>query len=781
MEPEVRIYLGKNLDAAWTTTENFLTPELDERLEKFQDTTMRRFGIPISYPTIRKSEWDPRIPNNAFRIEILNQNEEDPLAGPIRVGKDDALDRLSAALAFRTEFYRIHFLSAESVNALLQNTNPALRSWLEERYSLTDLKLLLRALVNPSEEEIAARQSASAAGTNDQPIMVPPENSIRQPAWLLGSLVFWAQVEDPRSFSAMADDLRKPPRARIDPGPVNYQNPEIASLIATGIDSLGQGRVAEAEVAFAGAIKSDKDAAVSSFLILYPQEVRQSLLRKFTDSRTDLWSLSASRVERIELENLLAEKDFDENTDAHTARRLRLCLLAISPKNYRQLQRDLVTKILRQHGKPEDWPAGEAAWFGTKLLTSFNPLVDEMSIPQSGLAFLQNALPQLSADQALEVNRAVMAVCFAPGPNQWCLDLLPTLAGVRRDPEIKFNLAYALAEGEVPAEVSRALTLTDQAKQELISSTLSKEERERLADRLDFVRAVALLRLVELGSDADAREAETTLLRLVNSPNLRGLAPIGGDLVYVKLAILQRIQNRLEEATATLEAGMKKFPDSEELYAAQLWILLKAGDQKGVSQLALESLKKVKKGEKQKITQDSQGFAYVAALGLLLTQSGAWESVAREFLQTDHPYVPYVAMMLYARLTGKDQVEAREVIERRWVRARPESWSARLRQGDQTVWREMLIGYYLGKVQRGQIFGDLEDEQRFNHSDLRHVPMTRRGMLCEAYFYDALLADANEDKDLMHSSLEKTLQTNCPGYFEYTMAQFLLSQPMKQK
>ncbi len=782
-EPEVRIYLGNNLmkawitEAAWTeadTTEKYFTPELDERLNKFQDTIMRRFGISISDPKIRGPKWDPKIPANAFRIEILNQNEEDCLAQPIYVGKDDPLDRyrLSAALVSRTEFYRIHFLNAESVNGVLKNTHPALRSWLEARYSLTDLKLLLRALVNPSKEELDARQSASAAGTMDQPSMVPPENSIRQPAWLLASLVFWSQVEDPRSFSAMADDLRKTQRARVAPGPASLQNPEIARLIATGVDSLGQGRIAEAEVAFAGAIKSDKDAAVSSFLILYPQELRQSLLRKFTDSRTDLRSLSVSRAERIEMENLLAEKDFDQNTDTQAARHLRLCLLASYSKYYRQEQRDLVTKIVRQHGKPEDWPAVEAAWFGTQLLASFDPLVGDRSIPQTGLTFLQKVLRQLSPEQALEVHRDVMAICSKPGPNQWCWELLPALAEVRKDPVIKLGIASALAGREVAADVQRALTLTDQAKQELPAQTLSKEKREQLADQLDFVRATALLKLTRLGGGGDEREAESILLRLVNSPTL-------GSLSYAHLALLLRRQNRLEEATAILESGMKKFPEAEELYGAKLQMRLAAGDREGVSQLALESLKKVKKDKNRKITQATQGFAFVAAFGLLVTQSGAWESVALEFLQTDNQYVPYVAMMLAARLTGKDKVEAREVIERHWVRARPGSWGARLRQGDQTAWSEMLIGYYLGKVQRQQIFGDLEDEQRFAASDLRHVPMARRSMLCEAYFYEALLAETNGNREQMHSSLEKTLQTDARDYPEYTMAQFLLSQPGK--
>ncbi len=760
-ETEVRIYLGYNLMKAWTEADT--AGKLDERLNKFQDTIMRRFGISISDPS-----WDWWIDADAFRIEILNQNEEDCLAQPIYVGKDDPLERLSAALESRIESYRIHFLTAETVNTALKTTQPALRSWLEARYSLTDLKLLLRALVNPSKEELDARQSAFAAGTLDQPNKVPPENSIRQPAWLLASLVFWSQVEDPRSFSAMADDLRRTQRARIDRKPISDQNPEIARLIATGVESLGQGRIGDAEAAFAGAIKSDKEAAITSFLVLYPQELRQSILRKFTDPRIDLRNLTATRAERIELEDL--EKDFDEKTDVQTARRLRLCLLRISP--YRQARHGLVTKIVDQHGNPEDWPAAEAAWFGTRLLTSFDPLTGDKSIPQTGLAFLQKALPQLSSEDALKAYGPVMAICLNPGPNQWCWDLLPALAEVRKDPDIKLGIAEALAGREVAADIQRALRLTNQAKQELPGQTLSKEKREQLADQLDFVRAYALLRLTQLGGGGDEAEAESILRRLVNSPTLRSQA-------YARLALLLRRQNRLEEATAILESGMKKSPEAHELYEEKLFTTLAAGDRDGVSQLALESLKKVKR-DKNRITGDTQGFAFVAAWGLLVTQSDAGEWAAREVLPIDHPYVPYVEMMLFSRLMGKDKVEAREMMERRWGRVKPESWGARMRQGDETVWTEMLIGYYLGKVQRQQIFGDLEDEQRFAASDLSHIPRSRRGMLCEAYFYDALLAEAKGDKGRRRISLEKTLQTNYRDYPEYMMAQFLLKQKIDQ-
>jgi len=48
-------------------------------------------------------------------------------------------------------------------------------------------------------------------------------------------------------------------------------------------------------------------------------------------------------------------------------------------------------------------------------------------------------------------------------------------------------------------------------------------------------------------------------------------------------------------------------------------------------------------------------------------------------------------------------------------------------------------------------------------------------MLSEAYFYDALLAEANGDRPRIKASLEKVLSTDVPDYLEYAMAKFMLA------
>ena len=297
----------------------------------------------------------------------------------------------------------------------------------------------------------------------------------------------------------------------------------------------------------------------------------------------------------------------------------------------------------------------------------------------------------------------------------------------------------------------------------------SREQQEEHLDWADFVRAKASLRLADSGNGS-MKETEKTLLRLKESSKI-------GALAAAELAVLRRWENRFEEATAILDEAIKRGHDDPIIYQEKLAVKLVSGDKKGVEQVAMKASDKTKKDLLGKVTDDTKDFAYVAAMGMLLTETGDWERVSREFLQTDHVYTPYLAMMLYSRMTGKGKVEAeaKEVIERRWALVAPKTWKARLSKGDETAWREMLMGYYLEKqkVRLEGIFADLEDDARFAKSDLRHLSMSRGGMLCQAYFYDALL-ESTKDPNKMNASLEKTLNTNKRDYFEYAMAKFLL-------
>jgi hypothetical protein len=122
------------------------------------------------------------------------------------------------------------------------------------------------------------------------------------------------------------------------------------------------------------------------------------------------------------------------------------------------------------------------------------------------------------------------------------------------------------------------------------------------------------------------------------------------------------------------------------------------------------------------------------------------------------------------------QEQADELLARRWAEIEPDrgNWSARIRAGDVSAWRELLIGYYRQQVPAADVFGPLESDAAFAASDLRFLPMPRQALLTEAYFYDAMLARSNNDTGRMTQRLERIMEGGYSLYIEYKLAWFLL-------
>jgi hypothetical protein len=172
---------------------------------------------------------------------------------------------------------------------------------------------------------------------------------------------------------------------------------------------------------------------------------------------------------------------------------------------------------------------------------------------------------------------------------------------------------------------------------------------------------------------------------------------------------------------------------------------------------------------------------YLAQIQLLNDDPKA-ENTAREFLATDHFYHDYIRFMTYWRLmlNGKSD-QAQSYLDERWTDIDPNTWDDRLRHADVHVWREKLIGYYLGKVDRGQIFNHLESRKTFENSEYRALGsygLSFEGMRAEANFYDALLQNVSGDEDTRQEryrqALQRTLDQGRPDMLEYQMANVLL-------
>jgi hypothetical protein len=109
---------------------------------------MQRHGLFL--PGIRfRGPGESQLAGMAFRLEVLEQDETHEDTGPNLAPRDRPIDALMDAAGQRVDVWKVHWLQAEDVASSLRLQDTAVRAWLTARYSLTDLKLLLRAVLAP--------------------------------------------------------------------------------------------------------------------------------------------------------------------------------------------------------------------------------------------------------------------------------------------------------------------------------------------------------------------------------------------------------------------------------------------------------------------------------------------------------------------------------------------------------------------------------------------------------------------------------------------------------
>jgi hypothetical protein len=158
-------------------------------------------------------------------------------------------------------YYYDWFALGSSNSQLLAKTNPGLKDWLINKYSITEQKELMRAVIALP----LAGNSASSSTNGSGP------DTLRHEDWLLGSLVFWTQTSTARNGREMAEDLRRTQSARLERPAADAESRAVAPTIARGIRELQNGRIPSAEAAFAQAIKANRPASKKAFLSAYPE------------------------------------------------------------------------------------------------------------------------------------------------------------------------------------------------------------------------------------------------------------------------------------------------------------------------------------------------------------------------------------------------------------------------------------------------------------------------------------------------------------------------------
>ena len=765
LERPVKVYLGRDLEQNWFTGKNSI---LTQRLNDLHDRLIMQYGMELRGPLVFSTSTENPLAPRSYRIEALNQGiRECDVPAVADATLDQFVDQLRQCIVgTRTEW-----VLADDAYLQREGTPPGMQKWLGATYSLTSQKELMRAVI--------------AGGLSNAKIS--PEDSLWHGDWLFRSLLFWSHVDDPMDAAKMADDLRATQRARVSQVRVPDSNQPAASLVAAGIHALEADQITAAQESFSRAIATNKTAAIQSFLAAYPlslKSIELSNAGKLCDGATPPYlSDTAYRdaKQRIALEEVLAQ--WGTSLPAGTVRRLGLCSLQASAYSIHNKRVALENSLL-MHADPAGWAPEEARWLAEKALSDYDPYSDTPELREAASQLLKSAVVRLPASESeMAVNfvtghydESSLESMDAPGPKAWRLKLLRELVESRPEPSYLVDLVVQLYQSDHPEDLQETVKITDHPEQSL-QREHNPQKRQELLNDLLYYRANALQRLSQLGAMNPGlhfkdRRAEAWAI----------LSDLSKQKGFEEPALSLQMEFLVEQGdyADAMKMGRTIFtlypePAASDTVPYLLLLLseLITGDEKA----AVQTANMAETAANNSINTDTTAsLIFTAALGAIVTRSPSMDDIGGRFLLMDHPYVPYIAMMLYSMASPQTQQDARGLLEERWKQADRAHWKDRLRGGDETAWREMLLGMYVGEVSPHEIFDPLKDEQSFANSDFHFLPMSRNDMLCEANFYSALLAESRKDMKARDADLQKVLDTKVVYFTEYDLAKFMLSQ-----
>lgn len=755
----IRVYVGDKLVPEWFPNRKDLSDHLATEVDELRDEFYRSYGVRVPPYRFRPPRDGDALPSDAIRIEV----EGDPpwVSDIHRISGPDTVKSLITVLRDADERNMDRWITAETTEIVLNQLPPNSRKWLESKYSLTDLKRLLRASVKPGSS--AAR---------------PLEGGARYSAWLINSLLFWALVdENPMDLKRIAKDLRETERARLNspaqeiPATVTA---EIRQHLDNGIRALVDDDVKKAENEFGEGKRLDPNTLSELFPLLWSQSLPEVWLRDFKRTHKDLGDVLLSNAERLDSQELAASCDRQRNPQVW--RELSLYRLAAGEFRRTDEEARTVADLLARFSPPNEWPPDQASWLALRFLRQYDPLdpkTGDSQLLASASALLEGAVRNFpDQDRAHQAFMGVVDISRKSVAPDWSEKLLNRLAELRPggiDQNLQLERAWELSGEERSDRLLHALELAENYEKIVASSQLEPDVRLLAADNVSYVRAKSYFRLARQGEEQYRAEAERLFRGLLASRNDTLTEAVQLDLIQM----LYEGGND-QEAKRLNKAAEEKWPDEPGFFGSEMLAQLRRANVNGVA--AVTRLVERRASLPGSADDDKARWLFLAALGSLLTQSssGDPQKITERFLATKHDYTDYILMLDYA-LSEKKPASAK-LLKDRWAMINPSTWSERIRSGDASAWREMLIGRFMGAPESARLFDLVQHEEAWKKSELSHLAEPLRGQLCEAWFYDALIARANGSPERMRESLRRSIETGYLSYYEYGMAVFLLSQ-----
>ena len=781
----LRVYLGDELVDYFATPEGELHPRILEVVADLRGELFKRFGIVVPGVSFKGAILDParKLAPQAFRIELLTQTWADRDAIAIEVSDlDRAVEQFVGELRRRLLAWRTWWVTADYVDKQLERNEP-LKAWLLERYALSDIKSLLRGVLMPSEAELGAYNAEGVDGALGR---VAPGQSLRELDWLLGSLVFWSQagLDGAQLVRALQDSQA----ARLAPDPQSLPDRPVMAVVA-GIDALEQRDFPRAEQQFGEAVAADRRGAIASFPAAYASRDAVSVkgaLNKVTQTCIDSQrSGSYDEQARFELEDLLARHQ-DAIADPDRVR-LEYCLFlfgrsVVQVRGAGQMRASLKTLNTPRYSSLLDANQKYVLGYWTLELSgrSFDPPPD-LAAAENWLVSAFREWKETEQDEA-NAQSAFQELMnrYNRSLPRWYSNLLQRLAELRpKNFYMAYDLGNWLSEGSDEADVDKGRFWTEQARERIDGPAVPEADRPRLSAWTSYglAKNYSAKSRFSAGkaSQEAAQEATSRLTALIQSLRKDGLIQAAnwpGPSAYSTLIDTQLSHNDIDEAARILgDSRDDGLTDSPDLVGNRFALLLAAGR----TDEALQSAERARE-----MPGLESGALMLAALSQLVTNGEKAEYAARKFLATTHDSRDYVRLMLYWHLGRRGKVDvAKAYLDERWRGIDKDSWPARLAQGDTQVWRERLIGYYLGNVTPEEFFQPLRSREAFEASGLNRIGLSYDEIRCEAYFYDALLqavtGDAASRSARFMKRIQEVLETRAGHYYEHLMARYLRS------
>jgi hypothetical protein len=784
----LRVYLGDELLDSFATPDGKLRPEILKAQADLRGELFKRFGIVAPDVSFSASNLDPaarRLAPKAFRIELLTQTWADRDAIAIEVPDPArAVDQFVGELRRRLLAWRTWWVTADYVDKQLERNEP-LKAWLLERYALSDIKSLLRVVLRPSEDELGAY---NAEGVDGALRRVAPGQSLRELDWLLGSLVFWSQAG--LDGAQLVRALQDTQAARVAPNPQSLPDRPVVAVLA-GIDALERRDFPRAEQKFGEAVAADRRGAIASFPAAYASRDAVSMkgaLNNVTQAciESERSATLYDEQARFELEDLLARHQ-DAIADPDRVR-LEYCLFlfersVVQVHGAGDMRASLRTLNLPRYSSLLEAKQKFFLGYWTLALSGrrFDPPPD-LAAAENWLASAFREWKETEQDEA-DAESAFLELMNrykVRSLPRWYLDLLQRLAELRpKNYGIAYDLGLWLSGGNDEADVDKGLFWLERARQRIDGPAVADADRPRLSAWIDYGFAQNYLAKARSSagktSQEAAQEATSRLMALIQSLRKDGFIREEGwpgASAYSTLIDTQLLRNDIDEAARILGNSRDDgLTDSSDLAGDRFILLLAAGRIPEALQFA-ERTRELKGFENSAL--------WLAALSQLVMDRPEAEHAARKFLATTHESRDYIRLMLYWHLGRRGKVDvAKAYLDERWRGIDKDSWGTRLEQGDQEVWRERLIGYYLGNVTREEILAPLRSREAFEASGLNRIGQNYDDIRCEAYFYDALLQAVTGEPATRSArftqAIQRVLEVGHGDIYEYLMARYLRS------